>query len=75
MKRHDQIPPIREKKPIDKAAVRRLIILLINTVVFFTVYRVLLYYGDMTQETFGSFVTMIVYMALLLGFVLAYLIL
>lgn len=74
MKRHDQIPPIREKKPIDKAAVRRLIILLINTVVFFTVYRVLLYYGDMTQETFGSFVTMIVYMALLLGFVLAYLI-
>ena len=74
MKRHDQIPPIREKKPIDKATVRRLIILLLNTVVFFTVYRVLLYYGDMTQETFGSFVTMVVYMALLLGFVLAYLI-
>ena len=74
MRKQDQIPPIREKKPMNKAAVRRLIILLINTVVFFTVYRVLLHYGDMTQDTFGSFVTMVVYMALLLGFVLAYLI-
>ncbi len=74
MRKQDQIPPIREKKPMNKAAVRRLIILLINTVVFFTVYRVLLHYGDMTQDTFASFVTMVVYMVLLLGFVLGYLI-
>ena len=72
MKNPNRLPPIREKKPLDKAMLRRLIILLVNTVLFFTVYRVLIYYGDMTDETFGSFVTMVVYMALLLGFVLAY---
>ena len=74
MKHNDRIPPVRDKKPINKDALRRLIILVVNTVLFFTLYRVLIYYGDMTQKTFGSFVTMIVYMALLLGFVLGYLI-
>ena len=47
---------------------------MLNTLLFFTVYRVLIYYGDMTESTFASFVTMVVYMVLLLGFVLGYLI-
>ena len=74
MKRNNELPPMHEKKPLNKEALWRLIILAVNTILFFAIYRVLLYYGDMTQETFGSFIVMIVYMAFLLGFVLAYLI-
>jgi membrane protein insertase Oxa1/YidC/SpoIIIJ len=74
MKRNHDIPPVRERKPLNRSALRRLILLVVNTLLFFTVYRVLIYYGDMTQKTFGSFVVMVTYMALLLGFVLAYLI-
>ena len=48
--------------------------LLINTVLFFAVYRVLLFYAEMTEETFYSFLVMVLYMALLVGFVLAYII-
>lgn len=48
--------------------------LCINTVLFFAVYRVLLFYAEMTEETFYSFLVMVLYMALLLGFVLAYII-
>ena len=54
--------------------IRYLILLCVNTILFFTVYRVLLSYGELTQETFYSFIAMTLYMALLLGFVLAYLI-
>ena len=74
MKNKNLLPPVRNKKPIDKNELRRLLILVLNTLLFFTVYRVLIYYGDMTESTFASFVTMVVYMVLLLGFVLGYLI-
>ena len=53
---------------------RYLILLAVNTVLFFTLYRVLLSFGEMTQQTFYSFVCMVLYLALLLGFTLAYLI-
>ena len=66
--------PDGERKPLNKEALRYLLILLLNTILFFAVYRVLLYYAEMTQETFGSFVVMVIYMTLILGFVLGYLI-
>ena len=53
---------------------RHLILLCVNTLLFFTLYRVLLSYGEQTQDTFYSFVCMVLYLALLLGFTLAYLI-
>ena len=53
---------------------RRMLILILNTVLFFALYRVLLYYAELTDETFYAFCVMVLYMALLLGFVLAYLI-
>ena len=53
---------------------RYLLILILNTVMFFAVYKVLLYYAELTDETFYSFCVMLLYMLLLLGFVLGYLI-
>ncbi len=53
---------------------RYLVLLIINTVLFFSVYKVLLYYAELTDETFYSFCVMLLYMALLVGFVLGYLI-
>lgn len=53
---------------------RYLMLLCVNTVLFFAIYRVLLSYGELTDQTFYSFVTMVLYMALLFGFTLAYLI-
>lgn len=53
---------------------RYLTLLCVNTLLFFAVYRVLLAYGEQTRETFYSFVCMILYFAILLGFTLAYLI-
>ena len=67
-----------EKKPFEKLwenkNFRRLLLVFVNTVLFFMVYRVLLYYAEMTDETFWSALVMAFYTALLLGFVLAYLI-
>ena len=53
---------------------RYMIILIINTILFFAAYKILLYYAELTQETFYSFLLMLGYMTLLLIFVLAYLI-
>lgn len=58
----------------DSKKTRYVLPLCINTVLFFAVYRVLLFYAEMTEETFYSFLVMVLYMALLLGFVLAYII-
>ena len=58
----------------NKKHTRTLILLIVNTLLFFVVYRVLLYYAAMSDNTLGSFVVMVLYLALLLGFVLAYLI-
>ena len=53
---------------------RYLIVLIVNTILFFVIYRVPLSYAELTDQTFAAFVTMILYLALLLGFGLAYLI-
>lgn len=53
---------------------RHAVMLILNTVLFFVVYRVLLFYADMTGESFYSFLVMVLYMALLLGFTLGYII-
>ena len=53
---------------------RYMIILIINTILFFAVYKVLLYYAELTQVTVYSFVVMVVYMALFVIFLVAYLI-
>ena len=49
-------------------------ILLLNTLLCFSLYRILLSFAELSQKTFASFVVMIVYMVLLLGFSLAYII-
>lgn len=53
---------------------RYLIILIVNTVLFLSVYRVLLHYGELAQNAYYSFCAMILYMALFLGFLIGYLI-
>ena len=53
---------------------RYLLILILNTSLFFALYRVLLYYAERAEDAIYSFCVMILYMALLLGFFLAYLI-
>ena len=50
------------------------VLLAVNTVLCFALYRILLFYAGMTDDTFPSFVVMVVYFALLLGFTLGYLI-
>ena len=57
-----------------KKNVHYLVFLILNTVLFFSVYRILINLAELTQQTFASFVVMVVYLILLLGFVLAYLI-
>ena len=51
-----------------------MVLLVINTLLFFVVYRILLYYAEMTGDGYGSFVIMLLYFLLLLGFVLTYVI-
>lgn len=53
---------------------RYLILLAINTILFFAVYRVLLFYAERTDETYYSFIVMVLYMVLLAVFVIWYLI-
>jgi len=75
MAKNEKSPLTGEKKEVlSPRAKRNLILVLVNTVVFFAVYRTLIYYGELTDDTFGAFLAMILYGALLLGFVLAYLI-
>ena len=60
--------------PAQKQSVKYLIILALNTVLFFAVYRTLLFYTELTQRPFASFVVFVLYGVLLVAFVLAYLI-
>ena len=53
---------------------RYFVLLVVNTVLFFTVYRVLISYGELTDKTFLAFLSMVVYLTLLLGFTIAYLV-
>lgn len=61
-----------EKTPHTKKHL--LVLLCVNTFLIFSVYRILLSYAELSQNTFYSFVAMVLYMALLLGFTLAYII-
>ena len=67
MATHSNRPPKGENR-------RNLLLLLLNTLLCFVIYRTLLFYAEMTDKTFGAFLVMVIYMALLLGFTLAYLI-
>ncbi len=58
--------------PEKKKSMRLLLVLALNTVLFFALYKLLLFYADGTDETFYSFVVMLLYAFLLVGFVLAY---
>ncbi len=58
--------------PEKKKSMRLLLVLVLNTVLFFALYKLLLFYADGTDETFYSFVVMLLYAFLLVGFVLAY---
>ena len=62
----------RKPEPNKNRNVRYLILLIVNSVLFFSLYKILLVYAERTDQTAYSFVVMILYMALLLGFVLAY---
>lgn len=65
----------KELSPEKKRQNRRyLLLLVLNTLLTFMLYRLLLAYAELTDQTFGSFLLMVLYMALLLGFGLAYLI-
>ena len=58
----------------NRKGLRYLPILILNTILFFSVYKVLLYYGELTDRTFYSYCVLVLYTVLLLGFLLAYLI-
>ena len=58
--------------PQQKRTLRYMILLVLNTVLLFGLYRALLYYAELTDETFWSFVVFITYAVLLLGFSAAY---
>ena len=58
----------------ENKSLRYLALLILNTVLFLGVYRVLLHYAELAEDAIYSFYVMILYMALLVGFVLAYLI-
>lgn len=66
--------PDGEKKTVSAKAKLRLVLLIVNTLLFFTVYRVLLYLATTVQTLYLSYLVMIGYAALLVGFTLAYLI-
>ena len=61
-----------ENEPKPKRTRRYVILLIVNSVLFFALYKTLIFYAERTDETFYSFVVMILYMALLLGFLTAY---
>ena len=60
--------------PKQKQNLRNLILLTVNTLLFFSLYRLLLHYAERTDDTYWSFLVMVLYLALLLGFTLGYLI-
>ena len=69
-KEPNQITPQTEQKK----SIRHLVLLVVNTVLFFALYRILLTFAEMTKKTFASFVVLLLYTVLFLGFLLGYLI-
>lgn len=57
-----------------KEKITYLVLLIINTALSFALYRTLLFFAEKTNETLPSFVVLVFYSLLLLGFGLAYLI-
>ena len=57
-----------------KERITYLVLLIVNSVIAFALYRIMLYFATMAENAFPSFLVMLVYFALLLGFGLAYLI-
>lgn len=66
--------PTTQLTPEQKKTLRYILLLALNTVLLFAVYRTLLFYAEMTDKTFASFLVLVLYTALLLGFALGYLI-
>jgi len=62
------------KNQTEHKNIRYLILLIVNTILALLIYRVPLAYAELTDETFTAFVVMVLYLTLLLGTVLAYLI-
>lgn len=67
-------PDHKEKKTVSASAKKHLMLLIINTLIFFSVYQVLLYCAESAENAYWSFLVMLLYFALLLGFTIAYLI-
>lgn len=63
-----------EKKPVSNQAKLYLVMLIVNTILFFTLYRVLLYLATTVQTAYISYIVMISYAVILVGFVFGYLI-
>ena len=65
-----------ENTPVtgQKKSKRHLFFLVVNTLLFFTLYQLLLALAEKTDQTLASFLVMAIYTALFLGFLLAYLI-
>lgn len=67
-------PPDGEQKTVSNKAKLHLILLAVNTLIFFTVYQVLLHLASSVETAFWSFLVMLLYFVLLIGFTMAYLI-
>ena len=57
-----------------KEKITYLVLLIVNTAISFALYRSLLFFAEKTHQTLPSFIVLVFYSALLLGFGLAYLI-
>lgn len=62
------------KKPVSAQAKLHFVMLIVNTILFFVLYRVLLNLATTVQTAYISYLVMIGYAVLLVGFTLAYLI-
>lgn len=62
------------KKPVSTQAKLHFVMLIVNTILFFVLYRVLLNLATTVQTAYISYLVMIGYAVLLVGFTLAYLI-
>lgn len=69
-----KLPPDQEKKPFSPKAKRHFLLLVLNTVLFFGVYRVLIHLATGAETAFWSFLVMLLYAALLVGFFIAYMV-
>ena len=70
---------MQDKQPLSKLwrenqKLRHMVILIVNTVLFMSLYFVLLRYAELTDNAYYSFLVMLLYMALFVGFLLGYLI-